>query len=103
MTNQTTWYAVTTTNAWTGETNTRHLRQFTSDSNQCRVYTEVYRIGDRWYWLANIHIPFQPKISKMAYGSISAAASGSLAVAKMRASRIALASLRKAGKHTLAA
>lgn len=101
--NHTTWYAVTSVNEWTGKTNTRHLRRFTSDTNQSRVYAEVYWLGGRWYWTANIHIPFRPELSKIAYGMVNAAATGSLSVAKANATRIALDALRKAGNHTLAA
>lgn len=87
------WTTTTTVNQYTGKSRTRHLRKFTADSDRARVYAEVYELGGRFYWSANIHIPYRPDLSRLAYGTY-AAVPGALAVAKMRASRLARHALR---------
>lgn len=100
--NVNTWTAVEEVNDWTGETKTRHLRHYSNESRTNRTYSQVYELAGRIYWSANIYVAFRPDLTRLAYGSY-AAIPGALAVAKMRASRIALDALRKAEPHTLAA
>ena len=89
-------------NLWAGTTEVRHLRVLSAGEGHARVYTEVYHLNGRLYWTANIHIPFRPDLSGIAYGMLADIPSA-LPVAKMRASRLALAALREAETHTLAA
>jgi hypothetical protein len=96
------WEAVKETNAWTGVVTTRHLRQYSNDDRTSRTYSQVYELAGRIYWSANIYVAFRPDLSRLAYGSY-ADVPGALAVAKMRASRLAIAALRDAETHTLAA
>lgn len=96
------WDTVTKVNEWTGATRTRHLRFFATADKRARVYAEVYQLNGRLYWTANIHVPFRSDLSHIAYGTY-AATSGGMAAAKMRASRLALAAIRKAETLTLAA
>lgn len=96
------WYTDTTVNTWTGQTRTRHLRKFTAADDTARVYAEVYVLAGRVYWSANIHIPNRPDLSRIAYGTYAATPRG-ISVAKARASRLALATLRKADQFTRAA
>jgi len=100
--NVNTWVTVEETNDWTGETKTRHLRHYSNESRTNRTYSQVYELAGRIYWSANIYVAFRPDLSRLAYGTY-AAVPGALAVAKMRASRIALDTLRRAETHTLAA
>jgi hypothetical protein len=102
MMNVNTWEAVEETNAWTGEVKTRHLRYYSNDAKTARTYSQVYELAGRIYWSANIYVAFRPDLSRLAYGTY-AAVPGSLVVAKMRASRLALDALREAETHTLAA
>jgi hypothetical protein len=94
------WNTVVKINPVTGAERVRHLRMFTANEKQARVYTEVYHLGGRLYWSAHVHIPYRPDLSKLAFG-MYADVPGALAVAKMRASRHAKAALRKAGAHVL--
>jgi hypothetical protein len=100
--NVNTWEAVEETNAWTGEVKTRRLRHYSNDARTNRTYSQVYELDGRIYWSANIYVAFRPDLSRLVYGHY-AAVPGALAVAKMRASRLALDALRKAETHTLAA
>lgn len=95
MMNIKTWEKVEETNEWTGKTKIRHLRQYSNDAKTARTYSQVYELAGRIYWSANIYVAFRPDLSRLAYGTY-AAVPGALAVAKMRASRLALDALRKA-------
>jgi hypothetical protein len=97
-----TWEAVEETNTWTGEARTRYLRHYSNDDKTARTYSQVYELDGRIYWSANIYVAFRPDLSRLEYGTY-AAVPGALAVAKMRASRLALNALRKAETHTIAA
>lgn len=100
--NVNTWEKVEETNAWTGEVKTRHLRHYSNDTRTNRTYSQVYELAGRIYWSANIYVTNRPDLSRLVYGTY-AAVPGALAVAKMRASRLALDTLRKAETHILAA
>lgn len=100
--NVNTWTTVEEVNEWTGGVKTRHLRHYSNEARTNRTYSQVYELAGRIYWSANIYVAFRPDLSRLAYGTY-AAVPGALAVAKMRASRIALDALRKAETHTLAA
>lgn len=96
------WQRVEELNEWTGNIKVRHLRKYSDHEDAARVYSQIYELDGRIYWSANIFIPFRPDLSRLAYGTY-AAIPGAMAVAKMRASRLAMDTLRKAGAHTLAA
>lgn len=96
------WQRVEEPNEWTGVVRVRHLRKYSNHEDAARVYSQIYELDGRIYWSANIYIPFRPDLSRLAYGTY-AAIPGAMAVAKMRASRLAMDTLRKAGKLTLAA
>jgi hypothetical protein len=100
--NTKTWQKVEETNAWTGEVKTRHLRHYSNDEKTARTYSQVYELAGRIYWSATIYVSYRPDLSRVAYGTY-AAVPGALAVAKMRASRLALDAIRKAETHALAA
>lgn len=95
------WTEKTYTNEWTGETRTVWRKVVVQETGR-NVYVEVYELAGRLYWSANIRIAHQPRLSRMAYGTY-ASVPGSLAVAKMRASRVAGDALRAANRLTLAA
>lgn len=96
-----TWTEKRYVNEWTGETRTV-WRKVIAASERQHVYVEVYRLGGRLYWSANIQIANRPELSRMAYGTY-AAVPGALAVAKGRASRIAGDALRAAHPFARAA
>lgn len=96
------WERVEELNAWTGETNVRHLAQVTTSDRTGRAYLQISRIGDRYQWSVHILIDNKPKLSRMASGSY-AVTPYSLPVAKMRAARRALATIREVEPLTLAA
>jgi len=87
------WEAVTKVNEFTGKVSTRHLRIFATDDRESRVYTQVYELDGRYYWSANIYVAFRPDLTRLVTGRY-AAVPGALAVAKQRASRCALESIR---------
>jgi hypothetical protein len=96
------WEKIEETNAWTGEVKIRHLRHYSNNAKTARTYSQVYEFDGRIYWSANIYVAFRPDLSRLACGHY-AAVPGALAVAKARASRLALDALREAETHTLAA
>jgi hypothetical protein len=95
MMNVKTWGKVEEPNDWTGEVHIRYMRFYSNTDRTNRTYSQVYELAGRIYWSANIYIAFRPDLSRLVYGRY-AAVPGALAVAKMRASRIALDALRKA-------
>lgn len=89
-----TWATKRHENNLTGVVRTIH-RKVMADANGTHVYVEVYELGGRLYWSANIRIANRPDLSRMAYG-MYAAIPGALAVAKARATRLGNEALRAA-------
>lgn len=87
------WQQLDEPNEWTGEVSTRYVAQVNTADKHSRAYLQVYEVGGRWYWSANIIVVNRPDLSRIAYGTYAAIPSA-LGVAKMRASRLALAALR---------
>lgn len=87
------WQQLDELNEWTGKVRTRYVAQVNTADKISRAYLQVYEVGGRWYWSANIMVVNRPDLSRIAYGTY-AAIPGALGVAKMRASRLALAALR---------
>jgi hypothetical protein len=95
MTKMSDWTTTTTTNEWTGRTETIYRRTVEGRADD-RIYLQVYALNGRIYWGANVLIDGRPDLNIMAYGTY-VDVPGALPVAKARASRLALAALRKAG------
>lgn len=87
------WRQITQINEWTGAVSVRYVAVEQTADRRARVYFQVYELGGRYYWSANIMIAHRPDLSRIAYGTY-AAIPGALGVAKMRASRLGLAALR---------
>lgn len=81
-------------NEWTGEER-QTWRKSTYTAGGSAVLYEVYELGGRYYWSANIRIANRPDLSRIAYG-VYAAIPQALPLAKMRASRLGKAALRAA-------
>lgn len=88
------WQRIEETNEWTGEVRVRYLAQINTSDRNGRAYLQVHEIGGRWQWSVHIVVVGQPKRSRMASGSY-AVNPYSLPVAKMRASRRALKTIRE--------
>lgn len=89
-----TWTTKRYENNLTGAVRTVY-RKVMADANGTHVYVEVYELGGRFYWSANIHIANRPDLSRMAYGTY-AAIPRALSVAKARATRLGNNALRAA-------
>lgn len=96
------WRAEIKDNLWTGTTDARHLAHVSTSDGKARAYLEVHRVGERYYWTANIIVVNRPDLSHVAYG-MYAVTPRSLSVAKMRASKLALQVIRELEPMTLAA
>lgn len=90
------WTEKTYTNNLTGEQR-RVWRRRVMLNNGSSAYMEVYRLGGRLYWSANVHVDYRPDLSRLSYGTYPAIPSA-LAVAKAHTSRIAGKALRAARK-----
>jgi hypothetical protein len=88
------WTKLEELNEWTGEVRVRYIAEVTTTDRTGRAYLQVHEIGGKWYWSANIIVAHKPKLTKMAYGTY-AVTPHSLAVAKGRASRRALKTIRR--------
>src|SRR5687768_18087332 len=93
MNTATQWKKLEELNEWTGEVQVRYIAQVNTTDRTGRAYLQVHEIGGRWFWSAHIIVVGQPKLSRMASGSY-AVTPHSLPVAKMRASRRALKTIR---------
>ena len=91
------WTQEISTNEWTGRTEVRHVRQLEPANGVTSVYLEVTQVGHRLYWSANVLVRYRPDASRLSFGTY-AAIPGALAVAKARATSVARAAIRKAGK-----
>lgn len=96
------WQKLEELNEWTGEIQVRYLAQINTSDHNGRAYLQVIKIGDKYQWSAHIVVVNQPKLSRMAYGSIAATAHA-LPVAKMLASRRSLKTIRAVEPLTRAA
>lgn len=92
-----TWNRIEEANAWTGQTSVRHIREFSAHDNLRYIYAEVYVIDNRVHWVSNVYVEYRPDLSRLSCGWY-ANVPGALSVAKMRASRAALAAIRKVEK-----
>lgn len=88
------WTPRTYVNEWTGEER-KTWRKSTRTAGGSAVLYEVYELGGRYYWSANIRIANRPDLSRIAYG-MYAATPQALAFAKMRATRLGKAALKAA-------
>jgi hypothetical protein len=96
------WTKLEELNEWTGEVRVRYIAQVNTSDRTGRAYLEVHEIGGRWQWSAHIVVAHKPKLSRMAYGTY-AVTPYSLPVAKMRAMRRAMKTIREVEPLTLAA
>lgn len=96
------WKKLEELNEWTGEVKVRYIAEAMTSDNVGRAYLQVYEVGGRWYWSANIIVAHEPRLSCMAYGTY-AVTPHSLPVAKMLASRRALKTIRAVEPLTRAA
>jgi hypothetical protein len=94
MTNTNDWVLKTYKNEWTGEER-QTWRKSTHTASGHKVLYEVYELGGRFYWSANILIKNRPDLSRIAYGTY-AATPYSLSAAKSRATRLGKAALNAA-------
>jgi hypothetical protein len=96
------WQRVEEVNEWTGEVRVRHLAMVTTSDRTGRAYLQINRVGNSYQWSVHILVDNKPKLSRMASGSY-AVTPYSLPVAKMRAMRRALKTMREVEPLTLAA
>lgn len=97
-----TWQKLEEPNEWTGEVRTRYIAEVRTSDSVGRAHLQVHEVGGRWYWSANILVDHEPKLSCMSYGTY-AVTQHSLPVAKRRASRRAMKTIRTVGLLTRAA
>jgi len=96
------WEKLEELNEWTGEVRVRYIAQVNTSDHVGRAYLQVMKVGDKYQWSTHIVVAHQPKLSRMAYGSI-AATPHALPVAKMLASRRSLKTIRAVEPLTRAA
>lgn len=96
------WRKLEELNEWTGEVKVRYIAEVKTSDGVGRAYLQVMQVGDKYQWSAHVFVAHKPKLSGMAYGSY-AVTPRSLSVAKMRASRRALKTIRAVEPLTRAA
>ena len=87
------WQKLEELSEWTGAVRIRYIAQINTNDQAGRAYLQVHEVGGKWYWMANIIVDHRPQLSRVAYGTY-AVTPHSLPIAKMRASRCALRTIR---------
>jgi hypothetical protein len=88
------WTKIEKVNEWTGAVHVRYIAEVMTTDRVASSSLQVQEIGGRWCWSTSTIVDHKPGLTRYGYGSI-AVTPYSLAVAKSKATRVAMKTIRR--------